>query len=266
MEVEGASGGLMVRHATLRFCVLGALAALAWACGGCAAGKAQPAVSFASGTVRTTERTLAAADLLPAEGFDARARVTEGDDAGATAVDRTVRENGRLVLVRERDGRTEERLHLIEAEDGLLRLAEVETLGESMRSVFAEPLPFAPRTLSPDAPCAGESPMEVRTVPGNAVRARGTARRSLAIVGECDVEHLGKRLTAVVAEFRFDARLDAARAEVRSELFVVPGVGIVAERRREKRVILGILGSTSNETAVLFETTPTGPTPAPANR
>jgi len=85
-------------------------------------------------------------------------------------------------------------------------------------------------------------------------------------VGECDVEHLVKRLTAVVAEFRFDARLDAARAEVRSELFVVPGVGIVAERRREKRVILGILGSTSNETAVLFETTPTGPTPAPANR
>ncbi|MEY5032175.1 MAG: hypothetical protein RL354_1206 [Planctomycetota bacterium] len=256
----------MPREASPQLRVVRALAALACACTGCASAPARPADSFSAGALRPTVRALAASDLLPASGLDHVAHVTEGDDAGALAVDRLVRENSGLVLVRERDGRTDERLHLTESEDGLFRLVEVETLGESMRSVFAEPLPFAPRTLSPDAPCAGESPMEVRTVPGNTLRARGTARRSLAIVGECDVEHLGKRLTAVVAEFRFDARLDAARAEVRSELFVVPGVGIVAERRREKRVILGILGSTSSETAVLFETTPTGPAPAPASR
>jgi hypothetical protein len=239
----------------------GALALVAGACTGCTADAVRPEIPFSAGAIRATTRMLASADLLPADGFDARFRMTEGDDTGAVAVDRTRRENGRLVLVRERDGLVDERLHLVESEGGLLRLVEVETIGESMRSVFAAPLPFAPATLTPDVPCVGESPMEVRAMASGLVRARGTARRSLAIVGECDVEHLGVRRVAVVAEFRFDARLDAARAEVCSELFVVPGLGVIAERRREKRVILGILGSTAGETAVLVETVPTAAAP-----
>lgn len=212
--------------------------------------------SFAAGDPSPTGRTLTARDFLPAEGMEARFEVLRDGKPIARETERVELQGAELVYVRDRDGRTEERLHLRRDGDGALWLGLVETPPESMRSLFAEPLPFAPATLTPGVPCEGRSPMEVRTVPQDRLRARGTGSRSLSIIGECEVRHRGVVRRAVIAEFRFEAALDAARAEVRSELFIVPGMGVIAERRREKRVILGILGSTRDELAVLVETIP----------
>lgn len=214
------------------------------------------AAQFVAGDPVPTQRTLSARDFLPAEGMEARFEVLRDGRPVARESERVESQGGLLVYVRERDGRTDERLHLRSDADGALWLALVETPPESMRSLFAEALPFAPAKLVPGIPCEGRSPMEVRTVPQDKVRARGTGSRSLSITGECEVQHRGVTRRAVIAEFRFEAALDAARAEVRSELFIVPGMGVIAERRREKRVILGILGTTRDEVAVLVDTVP----------
>lgn len=255
------------RTSLLLALVLLALGAAGLSCGACtvaprtdgapagAAGIAGVA-PFVAGDPWPTEKTLSARDFLPAEGMEARFEVLRDGTPLARESERVELQGDELVYVRERDGRTEERLHLRRDGDGALRLGSVETPPESMRSLFAEPLPFAPATLTPGIPCEGRSPMEVRTVPQDRLRARGTGSRSLSITGECDVRHHGVARRAVIAEFRFEAALDAARAEVRSELFIVPGMGVIAERRREKRVILGILGSTRDELAVLVETVP----------
>jgi hypothetical protein len=50
------------------------------------------------------------------------------------------------------------------------------------------------------------------------------------------------------------ASLDAAKARRESEIFVVPGRGIVAERWREKVTVLGIFPKTTEETVVVVPT------------
>lgn len=215
---------------------------------------------FRTGPVERTDRTLAACDFVPGVVGD-RAderwfEVVEGDGVGALIVERTQRDGREIERTEERGGERFERMLLEQSEDGEIWLRIVERPRDDARSVFLTPLRFALRDHPSEGVCRGSAEMEVRSVRNDEVRARGRAKREVRIVGECEVERYGVRETAVVAEMRFDLVLDIARAEVRVELFVVPGSGIVAERRVERRILFGIPLGRTVETVVLTDAPP----------
>jgi hypothetical protein len=130
-------------------------------------------------------------------------------------------------------------------------ITTVETYGEDSRSVFEQPLRFAPARLvaGESHPCG--SPMAVTLLSSGKPRASGTARRNLRISGEAEIDLHGERLRATVVEVEFVAELDAATARRVSELFVVEDRGIVAEQWRERLLILGVIPRNSRETLAI---------------
>jgi len=232
-------------------------AAACVALGACAGNPAQTPrkASFLAGECTTrdgdADRPIALADLLPPAGSESRHAVVSGSDAGREYLEAVRASDEGLVREEIRDGRVVERMHLVRAADGSLALREVESFDDDSRSLFAQPLPFAADLAAGDA-LEGRSPMEVRTISSGRLRAKGTGSRTLRVVGTCEVSCSGERMRATVVELRFTAALDAAKADVVSRLYLVEGRGIVAEERRERRVILGILPSSRDETTVLL--------------
>ncbi len=278
MEVEGTSGELMdaidARHRRTHRTTCATLAVLALlATGGCASTKAShdanadtaaiagtpnhlgapPALVV--GAIEPTTRSVAIRDLVRAEGSVARYEITAGDPVGGEVVERMTREARpesppALVRSEERGGRVAERMLLSALDDGTVRLERVDSILDRSRSEFSDPLAFAAE-LAPGKVLADESPMTVLTLPALRKRAEGSARRSLAIVGECDLARWGTRDRAIALDLAFDVELDVAVASVRSRMYVVPGRGIVAEVREESRRVLGLFRTTTRETIVL---------------
>ncbi|MFM7051063.1 MAG: hypothetical protein ACKOYN_02875 [Planctomycetota bacterium] len=229
--------------------------------GACAARPAAPgAPSFAASALREQDAPVAAADLVAPAGAVRRLAVVRGDAAGREVVERFIAADGGLVREESRDGKVVARMHLVAQPGGAFALREVESLANGSRSVFADPLPFA-ADIAAGSVLEGRSAMAVRTIPGDRPRASGTGVRSLRVLGRCEIDRCGERLQATVVELRFTADLDMARADVVSRLYVVAGRGVVAEERSEKRVILGILPSSTDETAVLLDATAAEPAP-----
>ena len=77
----------------------------------------------------------------------------------------------------------------------------------------------------------------------------------MRIVGTAAVDASGEPLEATVVETEFEARLDAARAQRRATLYIVPGRGVVAERWEERIVVLGIFPRSGSETTVALPAT-----------
>lgn len=227
------------------------------------------------GELEPATRGVRASDLVREPGSVARFAIVGGDGAGRAGrvaggavevIERVVRETDaegrvRVVLVEERGGKVENRMELEPLADGGFALALVDAIGDRSRSLFETPLPFA-ADLAPDAPLEGASDMRVVTIPGGKARAKGTARRSLGIAGECDLVLGGERLRATALDLAFEVSLDVAKASVRARLFVVPGRGVVAEEREETRVVLGVFRTTTRETTALLSVEGV-PTPAP---
>lgn len=229
--------------------------------GACAARHAAPgAPSFAASALVEEAAPVAAADLVAPAGTVRRLAVVSGDAAGREVVERFLAAADGLVREESRGGKVVARMHLVARPGGAFALREVESLANDSRSVFAEPLPFA-ADIAAGAALEGRSAMAVRTIPGDRPRASGTGVRSLRVLGRCEVDRCGERLQATVVELRFTADLDMARADVVSRLYVVPGRGVVAEERREKRVIMGILPSGTSETLVLVGRSAAEPAP-----
>lgn len=216
---------------------------------------------FESGPLEPATRGIAARDFVRAAGAVARYEILDGDQAsddapGGQLVERMVLEQRDgadkpvLVRVEERDGRTFERMEFVERGDGALLLAQVDSISERSRSVFAEPLLYAV-DLAPAGEAVARSPMRVESLPRGGKRGEGTARRLLRVVGECEVRLSGEPMRAVALDLEFDVELDVATARVRSRVFVVPGRGIVAEVREETRIVLRVLRTTTTETTVL---------------
>jgi len=239
-----------------------ALAGLA-AISGCAAVPDLPEErsSSSSSAVAPPLLEIAAEDLAAPAGLERTYEVLDGSRAGARIVQRTTAsgDGGRVIdeTVVGPDGipRPSERMVLV-ARDGGFALLEVETREEDSRSLFAEGLPFAPSALTPGSAWEGSSSMQVVRISDGSSRAKGRAERSARIRGTATVELAGERLESVVVEVIFSANLDAARVRRTSELFVVPGRGIVAERWNERLVVLGIFPKSSGETSVLIGSAP----------
>jgi hypothetical protein len=135
--------------------------------------------------------------------------------------------------------------------DGGYTLLSVDTPGENSRSEFAEGLEFARPALAAGEVSESASPMRVTLLSSGKERAKGSSTRTQRIAGSADIDLCGERLVATIVETVFVADLDSATARRESQLFVVPGRGIVAERWREKVTVLGIFPKVTEETVVL---------------
>lgn len=214
-----------------------------------------PPPALVVGAIEPTTRAVTVRDLVRAEGSVARYEIAAGDPVGGEVVERMTREARpelppALVRSEERGGRVAERMVLSALDDGTIRLERVDSILDRSRSEFSDPLAFAAE-LGPGKKLVDESPMTVLTLPALKRRAEGTARRSLSLVGECDVTMWGERVRAMALDLAFDVELDVAVATVRSRMYVVPGRGVVAEVREESRRVLGLFRTTTSETIVL---------------
>ena len=209
---------------------------------------------------------IVSADLVAPAGVERTYLVLDGSRAGARVIQLATEVDGGGRIVAETvvgpDGvpRPSERMALV-AREGGFALLEVETPEEDSRSLFAEGLPFAPRALAPGAASEGSSPMRVVRISDGSSRAKGRAERSARIRGAATVELAGERLESIVVEVTFSANLDAARVRRTSELFVVPGRGVVAERWNERLVVLGLFPRSSGETVALVGSVHVGSPP-----
>ena len=208
---------------------------------------------------------IVSADLVAPAGVERTYLVLDGSRAGARVIQLATEVDGGGRIVAETvvgpDGipRASERMALV-AREGGFALLEVETPEEDSRSLFAG-LPFAPRALAPGAASEGSSPMRVVRISNGSSRAKGRAERSARIRGAATVELAGERLESIVVEVSFSANLDAARVRRTSELFVVPGRGVVAERWNERLVVLGLFPRSSGETVALVGSVHVGSPP-----
>lgn len=201
-----------------------------------------------------TPAAVAAADLVGREGETRTLAVIAGREPGERRIQRVAAQQDGTVAIEESTRAGLERSVLRRRADGGHMLLSVDTPSEDSRSVFADGLEFARPSLARGEVSQSASPMRVTLLSSGKPRAKGSATRTQRISGSADIEVCGERLVATVVETVFVAELDAAVARRESELFVVPGRGIVAERWREKVTVLGIFPKTTEETVVVVPT------------
>ena len=99
--------------------------------------------------------------------------------------------------------------------------------------------------------------MRVKRLSDASPRARGNATRTIRLVGEAEIKVCGQPLHASVVEIVFEATLTLATARRTTELFLVDGQGIMAERWHERVMMLGLVPRESDEIIVRVATVPT---------
>jgi hypothetical protein len=197
---------------------------------------------------------VAAADLVGRVGDARTLEVVAGRETGERRTQRVVRGDDGTVVIEESTRAGLERSVLRPRDDGGYTLLSVDTPAEDSRSAFERGLEFARPSLAAGEASESASPMRVTLLSSGKERAKGSSTRTQRVVGSADIDLCGERLVATVVETVFVADLDAAKARRESQLFVVPGRGIVAERWREKVTVLGIFPKTTEETVVVVPT------------
>jgi hypothetical protein len=193
-------------------------------------------------------------DLVGRVGEERTLAVVAGRAAGERRTQRVIALEDGTVVIEESTRAGVERSVLRLRDDGGYALRSVDTPGENSRSAFSQELEFAPPLLVGGGASESASPMRVTLLSSGKMRAAGSATRSQRVVGRADIDVCGERLVATIVETVFVADLDNATARRESELFVVPGRGVVAERWREKVTVLGIFPKTTEETVVVIPT------------
>ncbi|MBI1304634.1 MAG: hypothetical protein GC172_12750 [Phycisphaera sp.] len=199
--------------------------------------------------------TLRADDFLAASRAPREIAVVDGPRSGERRTVSVVAADDGTLRLEEAGDAGVERSVLRRRADGGLTLLSVDTPSEDSRSVFEAGLTYAPEELVPGATVESASPMRVFLLSTQRERSTGRAKRSMRIAGTARVDLSGEELEVTVVETEFTARLDAARAERRATLYIVPGEGVVAERWEERIVVMGIFPRTSAETTVTIRAT-----------
>lgn len=194
---------------------------------------------------------VSADDLVGRVGDSRTLEVVAGREPGERRTQRVVESADGTIAIEESTRAGLERSVLRRRADGGYTLLSVDTPDEDSRSVFADGLEFARPILAAGDASESASPMRVTLLSSGAERAKGSSKRTQRITGSADIDLCGERLVATVVETVFVANLDAAKARRESELFVVPGRGIVAERWRERVTVLGIFPKVTEETVVV---------------
>jgi hypothetical protein len=201
-----------------------------------------------------TPGAIAAADLVGRAGDARTLEVLAGRATGERRTQRVVAQKDGTLTIEESTRAGLERSVLRRRADGGYTLLSVDTPGENSRSEFADGLEFARPALAAGEVSESASPMRVTLLSSGKERAKGSSTRTQRIAGSADIDLCGERLVATIVETVFVAELDSATARRESQLFVVPGRGIVAERWREKVTVLGIFPKTTEETVVVVPT------------
>lgn len=164
--------------------------------------------------------------------------VTTAADAGATAGRRSTRTADL------------ETAHWSLTEAGDVVLHSVDSHPDKTSSLFDPPLLLAPASLS-----AGEertvtaSMRAVFTATPDKERDHGTATRTVRYDRDEEILWRGERHRAKVVTVHFLGQLGTATADRTSELWVIPGTGIVEERWSESLTILKVFTKKSSQFA-----------------
>jgi hypothetical protein len=117
-------------------------------------------------------------------------------------------------------------------------------------TLFEPALTLSPNELSPNVEYTSTAAMRVVRLSNlKSERDRGEATRRVRYAADQLVDWEGRRVRAKVVEVHFTADLKTARAERRSELWLVPDEGIIAERWNETIVILKVFSKHSDQFA-----------------
>lgn len=238
-----------------------ALLGAAWI-GGCASGG-----ETGAGAVTGRLQTLGPSDAAPIEAAQLRsdapqtcvfARI-EGDEQARLEIERDAPGEGGRYLQRRWSVTGGERTllreqHLIARDDGAVLLQEEVNHAEKVEVVFTPALMVVPARLAPGP----AEPQKVRMVvhplgDRSRTRARGTVEQSMTIGAPVRVRTPAGEFDAWPLSSTFKADLGPSKVTNESELWLAAGIGIIAERRRERTTALGIPIRDNREGWVLAE-------------
>ncbi len=134
------------------------------------------------------------------------------------------------------------------AADGSWRLDAVDAPRDDSHSVFAPPLTVAPAQLKPGESMRSEATMRVTSLKSGADKTIGPTKRVLSHAGAAIAELPDGPVIAQVVTVRFEANLTGAQAYHESEVYIVPGLGPIAERTSDLVRVFGLrLRETTHE-------------------
>lgn len=196
------------------------------------------------GPDRPAEGSIAATDafpLAPAAGRWLSARGTDPKAIEAIPVEVTVGPTDLHGATVARDVPGEAVEFLSDSPDGPL-LHAVLSPSDSALSLFATPLRLLPPSLAAGAEHHASAAMDVVDAGAHArPKDRGTGERIARYGRDAEITIAGRSLRAKVLESTFTARLRNATATRTTELFVVPGIGPVAERWTREVLVFGLV-------------------------
>lgn len=252
------------------------------ALGGCAAGPAADD-PLELGPLRPPRGTLARADLLPwtsphfkgttrfesiAEG-DApttRFEIVEGPDTGALLIEtRRPGPTERSWLVSRRvDGEAgprEERLLVLNSDDGPLLMPEMLNFARGVRVEMDPPTIVLPARIDPAQPITRELRMRLPLLANpRRLRDRGIGTSELTYPHDQRVRTPAGIFNAHLLREVFTSRLGTATAVRTTDRWFAPEVGLVAERWTEEVRVLGVVVDRSRQAIRLLP--PAAPPPA----
>lgn len=143
-----------------------------------------------------------------------------------------------------------ETAHWSITEAGDLVMHAVDSHPDRTTSLFDPPLLLAPASLAAGEERSTSVAMRaVYTATPKKERDRGTARRTVRYARDEEIRWRGATHRAKVVTVHFEGDLGSAKATRDSELWVIPEVGVVAERWKETLVILKVFTKRSNQFA-----------------
>jgi len=169
-----------------------------------------------------------------------------GGGEGGYQQQRFLVEGGKETLIREQK--------LLVREDGAVVLAEEINHAEGVEVVFDPPLVVLPASIETSSTVTSEGRMTVHPLGDRSrVRAKGTVKDSSTCLGAWRISTPAGEFDAWKLTSTFDANLGASRVQNETEIWVVPGIGIVSERRREKTMVFGVAIRNNAESWLIIE-------------
>lgn len=247
-------------------------ACLAIACvalpGGCASSRASPSAAGAATLTElgpATEATVRGQDLRAALPGRTVFGVWDGRGDDRLVIERATSRTGEDAEYIQRRFRVDSTGETLDREqrlrvrqDGAVVLVEEVNHGEGVEVVFEPPLVVLPARVEPGAMTNSTGQMTVHPLGNRArVRAKGSVNERTTCLGAVRVVTPRGSFVAWKIQSTLDADLGASRVSNTTELWLVPEVGIIAERRREKTTVLGLAIRNNTEAWVIVEPAPT---------
>jgi len=131
-------------------------------------------------------------------------------------------------------------------DEGQWFLESVDAIGDRSRSEFSPALGMAPARLAPGEIMTAEAQMRVTYLKSGEARTQGPSRRTLEHGGAMLAELPTGPAVVQLVKVRFESTMTSAQAIHVSELYVLPGVGPVAERTSDLVRVFGLRLRESN--------------------